>query len=153
MSKTVEIYFKDLNTEAQVHLLKEFDTAEGKENWDIAPLAILEREDDNSGNGKDRKETEFKPVDRVAAWRRFAQHMEKYIKDKTVTKYGLEKSGGFDLMSITQPIICVWCILRYALRIWNNRMKEHDLEKIAHYAEIAWTMSNGEIIKRNSIKN
>jgi len=26
-------------------------------------------------------------------------------------------------------------------------MKEHDLQKIAHYAELAWTMSNGEIIR------
>ncbi len=26
-------------------------------------------------------------------------------------------------------------------------MKEHDLEKIAHYAEIAWTMFDGEVIR------
>jgi hypothetical protein len=24
----------------------------------------------------------------------------------------------------------VWHILKYSLRIWNNRMKEHDLEEI-----------------------
>jgi len=26
-------------------------------------------------------------------------------------------------------------------------MKEHDLEKIAHYAELAWTMPGGEVVK------
>ncbi len=46
-------------------------------------------------------------------------------------KYGTDNSGGFDLMAITRsPLICVWHILKYFLRIWNNSMKEHDLEKI-----------------------
>lgn len=49
----------------------------------------------------------------------------------TMDKYGIESSGGFDLMSITRsPLICVWHILKYSLRIWNGKMKEHDLEKI-----------------------
>ena len=26
-------------------------------------------------------------------------------------------------------------------------MKEHDLEKVAHYTELAWTLSDGKIIK------
>jgi hypothetical protein len=26
-------------------------------------------------------------------------------------------------------------------------MKEHDLEKVAHYAQLAWTLSEGEIGK------
>jgi hypothetical protein len=33
------------------------------------------------------------------------------------------------------------------LRNWNGKGKEHDLEKIAHYAEMAWTMGKEEISK------
>jgi hypothetical protein len=48
-------------------------------------------------------------------------------------------------MAITQdPKICAWNILRYSLRIWNGKMKEHDLEKVAHCAELAWTLSYGK---------
>ena len=66
----------------------------------------------------------------------------------TMEKYGIESSGGFDLMAITQSsLICVWHILKYSLRIWNDKGKEHDLEKIAHYVELAWTMSGGEVIR------
>ena len=50
-------------------------------------------------------------------------------------------------MAITKPIVCVWNILKYSLRIWNGKMKEYDLEKVAHYAELAWTLSGGEIEK------
>jgi hypothetical protein len=35
--------------------------------------------------------------------------------------------------------------LRYSLRNWNGKGKEYDLEKIAHYAEMAWTMSERKI--------
>jgi hypothetical protein len=28
-------------------------------------------------------------------------------------------------------------------------MKTHDIEKIAHYAELAWTMSDGKVIKND----
>ena len=86
--------------------------------------------------------------DRVANWQKFSKHMEEYIRDQTITKYGIENSGGFDLMSITKPIVCVWNILQYSLRIWNGRAKEHDREKIAHYAELSWTMSGGKVLKR-----
>ena len=57
-------------------------------------------------------------------------------------------------MSITRnPLICVWHVLKYSLRVWNGAMKEHDIEKIAHYAELAWTMSGGEIIKNPGGQN
>ena len=52
--------------------------------------------------------------------------------------------GAFDLMSITKPEVCVWNILRYALRNWKGKGKERDLEKIAHYAELAWTTGERE---------
>ena len=90
------------------------------------------------------------PVDRVRNWKRFSEHMERYIRDRTVEKYGFGDVGDsvkdvFDLMSITRPDVCIWNILRYALRNWNGKGKEHDLEKIAHYAELAWTMGGENI--------
>ncbi len=52
------------------------------------------------------------------------------------------------LMSITKDWrICVWNILRYATRLWNGHAKDHDLEKIAHYAELAWTLSEGKVVE------
>jgi hypothetical protein len=35
------------------------------------------------------------------------------------------------------------------LRIWNGKQKEHDIEKIAHYADLAWTMSDEKVIKND----
>lgn len=91
--------------------------------------------------------------DRVQNWEKFSSHMTEYIRDRTVEKYSVKNSdeaSNFDLMSITRnPLICVWNILRYSLRIWNGKQKTHDIEKIAHYAELAWTMSNGKVIKND----
>ena len=92
------------------------------------------------------------PVDRVENWKKFSEHMEEYIRDHTIEKYTMEKIDGLDLMSISKPIICIWNILRYAVRIWNNRMKEQDIEKIAHYAELAWTLSGGKILRTEEIE-
>jgi len=91
-------------------------------------------------------------IDRVADWQEFSKHMEEYIRDQTVQKYGIDHSelNGFDLMAITRsPIICVWHTLKYSLRIWNNHMKEKDIEKIAHYACLSWCFSKGKIIKND----
>ena len=41
-----EIYFHDLTEEAQEALLTELGTTGDEENFDICPLAIIEREDD-----------------------------------------------------------------------------------------------------------
>jgi hypothetical protein len=91
--------------------------------------------------------------DRIENWKKFSGHMEKYIRERTVEKYGFEnsssESGVFDLISITKPIVCIWNILRYSLRIWNGKQKTYDIEKIAHYAELAWTMTGGENNKIN----
>ena len=88
-------------------------------------------------------------VDRVEEWKRFSGHMEKYIREQTVQKYGIGNSGSgsFDLMTITRPEICVWNILRYSLRNWKG--KEHDLEKICHYAQMAWVMKRAEITQNS----
>lgn len=87
-------------------------------------------------------------VNRVKNWGDFAVHMTEYIADRTVSKYGIR--DGFDLMSVTDKRICIWNIIRYALRIWNGREKQNDLEKIAHYAEIAWSMDRSEKVGQDS---
>jgi hypothetical protein len=48
-------------------------------------------------------------VDRVEEWKRFSEHMEKYILEQTVQKYGMGNSGSgsFDLMTITKLEVCV----------------------------------------------
>lgn len=83
-------------------------------------------------------------TDRIENWRKFSKHMEEYIRDRTVKKYEVKDSKGFDLATITatRPEIFIWNILRYALRMWNGRKKPHDIEKIAHYAEMTWTAGN-----------
>jgi len=81
-------------------------------------------------------------IDRVKEWNTFSDYMSKYIQERTIEKYIVDEKEGFDLMSISKPEICIWNILRYALRIWNGKTKSHDLEKIAHYAEMAWSMNN-----------
>ncbi len=43
--KTCEIFYRDLNPEAQKNLCETFKTTEQAENWDVFPLFTLERED------------------------------------------------------------------------------------------------------------
>lgn len=44
MVKKFEIYFKDLTPDAQGRLLKGFETTAEEENWDVFPIAEIERE-------------------------------------------------------------------------------------------------------------
>jgi len=44
MTETVEIYFGDLTPDAQKNLLGKFETTEKDENWNVFPLAVIERE-------------------------------------------------------------------------------------------------------------
>jgi hypothetical protein len=100
----------------------------------------------------DKKQREMPEVsnNRIENWRKFSTHMEAYIRERTIEKYKMDETGdGFDLISISKPEICVWNILRYTLRIWNGKQKEHDLEKIAHYAELAWTLYDLENVSKN----
>ncbi|MEI6154021.1 MAG: hypothetical protein WCQ90_08025 [Deltaproteobacteria bacterium] len=84
-------------------------------------------------------------MDRVTEWQEFSKRMEEYIENTTVEKY---TKDGVDLMDLTgNPTICVWNIIRYAWRIWNNNMKLYDIEKIAHYAAMAWKLSEGKMIR------
>lgn len=80
-------------------------------------------------------------IDRIADWNEFADYMANEYLSRTKEKYET-KPNAPDLMAFTDKVICVWNILKYALRVWNNRAKEHDFEKICHYAQMAWTMNN-----------
>ncbi len=42
--------------------------------------------------------------------------------------------------------VCVWNILKYALRLWNGHAKDPDFEKMAHYCEMAWTLSGENLV-------
>ena len=44
MTERVEIYFDDLNPEAQSNLIEKFQSTEKNENRDKVPLAIIEKE-------------------------------------------------------------------------------------------------------------
>ena len=110
------------------------------------PATVFEEREDRERRRRDM------PVDRVQNWKRFSEHMEEYIRERTVEKYGFGdagegEKGAVDLMTITRPDVCIWNILRYALRNWKGKGKEHDLEKIAHYAELAWTIG-GEGVEK-----
>jgi len=54
MTKKVEIYFRDLTPKAQSHLLKEFETSAEEENWDVFPIAEIEREVEDDQNTDNR---------------------------------------------------------------------------------------------------
>ena len=43
--KRFEIYFDDLKEDAQERLLEKFGTTSGEENWEICPLAEIDREE------------------------------------------------------------------------------------------------------------
>ena len=58
----------------------------------------------------------------------------------------MTRGSDIDLMSIAEPEIAIFNILKYALRIHNGMMKPDDLFKIAHYSQLAWALSGGKII-------
>jgi len=79
-------------------------------------------------------------MNRLQQWQAFSQHMGRYIANKTESKYN---AGSLDLitMCMERPegrTICLFNIIKYALRMFNGHGKEHDLEKIVHYASILW---------------
>jgi len=44
--KTFEIFFRDLTEKAQNELCRIFNTTPEEENWDVFPIATLDREDE-----------------------------------------------------------------------------------------------------------
>ena len=95
------------------------------------------------GMNKYKKGEHNMEVDRIKNWQEFGMHMEEYLKHRVLGKYQREDNAP-DLMAFTTKEICVWNILKYATRVFNGKGKQHDLEKIAHYAEMAWTMEQKE---------
>ena len=47
MSVEIEIYFDDLNQEAQKEILKKLGTTPEDENWDVFPVAVFVREEND----------------------------------------------------------------------------------------------------------
>jgi hypothetical protein len=48
MKKRMEIYYSDLNPRTQLRILELLLGSEVNENWDITPIAVFEREVDES---------------------------------------------------------------------------------------------------------
>jgi hypothetical protein len=93
----------------------------------------------------------MQPVNRLENWKAFNRHMEQYLQDRVAGKYqGIETEEERvpDLMWFTDRKTCIWNILKYALRVWRGHGKSHDLEKMAHYAEMAWSMDQIEQAKQ-----
>lgn len=80
--------------------------------------------------------------DRLKEWQIFSDYMtEKYL-NRTVEKYGKQRAP--DLMSVTPIPVCIWNIIKYAFRLWNGKAKGREFEKIAHYAQIAWSVDKDD---------
>lgn len=79
----------------------------------------------------------MRKFDRIGDWKEFSSHMEGYL-ERPIKKYG---AGGKlpDLLYFTGLTNISWNILKYALRVILFSGKEHDMEKIAHFAQIFWT--------------
>ena len=80
-------------------------------------------------------------VDRLIEWEVFSDYMISDYLGRTTDKYGV---GSVDLMSFTGERECIFNILKYAIRLWNNKGKGREYEKISHYAQIAWTKNENE---------
>lgn len=50
--KSFEIYFDDLTPEAQESICLLFETTRYDENWESAPLAVIDREDEDCWIGR-----------------------------------------------------------------------------------------------------
>ena len=77
-------------------------------------------------------------MNNLDAWKEFSKQIETHVKLKAMA---YEQENGLDLLSSTGERICQWNILKYAMRVWNNRKKDRDYFKIAHYAQVAWQKS------------
>lgn len=49
MTKIFEIFYSNLNEQAQLSICSILETTHQKENWDIQPLAVLKREVEKNG--------------------------------------------------------------------------------------------------------
>ena len=75
-------------------------------------------------------------LDRIKDWGEFSDYMINEYLGHTTEKY---KVGDSDLMALTNIEVCAFNIVKYGLRILNGYGKPQEFEKIAQYAQIAWT--------------
>jgi hypothetical protein len=80
--------------------------------------------------------------DRLGDWQKFNQRMIEYLQIP-IHKYGAAGEMN-DLLHYTGLRVMCWHLLKYSLRIWLGFGKRHDLEKIAHFAQMAWTRARSE---------
>lgn len=66
-------------------------------------------------------------------WSKFSTYMYNRYLPRTIGKYGDSR-----LEDVTSQDTRYWNIIRYATRLMAGRGKKHDLEKIVHYAQMAW---------------
>lgn len=81
----------------------------------------------------------------IMIWKEYSRHMESYISERTVGKYSIDGGKQMDMMSVSDKRICVWNVMKDALRGMNGNGKENDLQKMAHYAQLAWNMDGGMV--------
>ena len=89
-------------------------------------------------NDQFERSIQLSKFDRVGDWKHFNTVMVEYIEIPQ-KKYG-SGTGFNDLAFYTGLRVLLWNILKYALRLWCGSGKIHDFEKIAHYAQMAWTL-------------
>ena len=80
-------------------------------------------------------------IDRKKDWKEFSDYMLNKFLDEIVPKYGKHEIPDLVAFTKADEKICAWNIMKYALRIWKGKNKPKDFEKIAHYAQMAWTMN------------
>jgi len=77
--------------------------------------------------------------DRLGDWEKFSKYMSEAYLSGPIKKYsGAHRMNDF--LHYTGLRVMIWNILKYALRLWLGRGKIHDFEKIAHYAQMAYTL-------------
>lgn len=77
--------------------------------------------------------------DRLADWEKFSQYMSETYLARPIKKYsGAQQMNDF--LHYTGLRVMIWNILKYALCLWLGSGKQNDFEKIAHYAQMAYTL-------------
>lgn len=85
-----------------------------------------------------KEDTKMAKFDRIGDWVQFNDMMKSYLEVPQI-KYGTGLKFN-DLCHYTGLRIMLWNILKYSLRLWSGAGKENDFQKIAHYAQMAWTL-------------
>jgi hypothetical protein len=85
--------------------------------------------------------------DRRKEFEIFVKYMLEEYLQRTQDKYEEKEEVKFDLMDITTERDCLYSIIKYARRVMVGKGKPHDFEKIAHYAQISWTLKQRTDLK------